>query len=159
MASYKQQSAPNVATGGFLVLLLYLRIVVLQDAVLLRDLHPTHKLWAHPPFSCSELNTFAAELKTKMLAEKSPQADHLNDVIPDLMQHLRQQQEQTLTHIDNKLSEVGNHIKNSISQLTSGAATVRLTLDLNTPTAATSAPAQTGSNDEAATACTSTGET
>ncbi|POM71737.1 Hypothetical protein PHPALM_11653 [Phytophthora palmivora] len=37
MSAYMQQSAPHIATGGFLNLLLYLRTVILQDAVLLRD--------------------------------------------------------------------------------------------------------------------------
>jgi hypothetical protein len=74
MASYTKQSAPHVATGGFLNLLAHLRVVILQDAVLLRDLHPAHKLWPHPVFSSGAFTDFARSLKATMLVEKSLQS-------------------------------------------------------------------------------------
>ncbi|KAE9066327.1 hypothetical protein PF005_g28636 [Phytophthora fragariae] len=65
MDAYMKQSVPHVATGGFLELLVYLRTIVLQDAVLLRDVNPTHKMWKHPLFNSSMFNGFAAHLKEK----------------------------------------------------------------------------------------------
>ncbi|KAE8964038.1 hypothetical protein PR001_g29185 [Phytophthora rubi] len=132
MTAYTKQSAPHVATGGFLNLLSYLRVVVLQDAVLLRELHPAHKLWGHPLFRTNAFTEFSEALKAKMLVDQSPQTMRLNEVVPDLMDHLKQQHQQTLAHIDSKLGEVGvsfQDLTGSFHQLTSGAAAVRLSVD------------------------------
>ncbi|KAJ8539157.1 hypothetical protein ON010_g12713 [Phytophthora cinnamomi] len=118
--------------GCYLNLLLYLRVVVLQDAALLRDLHPAHKLWTCSAFNANEFDAFAIELKTKMKTEKSPQTMHLHEVVPDLMEHRSQQHQQTLAHIDNKISEVGSSVlnmKQAFTQLTSGSTALRLTVD------------------------------
>jgi hypothetical protein len=72
--------------------------------MLLKHGHPAHKLWIHPLFSTDEFNTFASKLKAKMLAEKLPQTLQLNEVVPDLMDHLKKQQQHTFAHIDEKIS-------------------------------------------------------
>jgi hypothetical protein len=129
MAAYTKQSVPHVATCGVFNLLAYLRVVILQYAVLLRDLHPAHKLWSHPVFSSGAFTDFARFLKAKMLAEKSPQSVHLQDVVLDLMYCKKQQHEQGLAHIDGKLGEVAaslHELKGSFHQLISGGAAVHL---------------------------------
>ncbi|KAF4045171.1 Transcriptional activator of glycolytic enzyme [Phytophthora infestans] len=79
-----------------------------------------------------------------MLTEKSPQTTHLHEVVPDLMDHLKQQQQQqTIAHIDNKINEIStsiNHIATAFSRLTSGSSAVRLTVDWGSAQSSTSTP-------------------
>ncbi|POM76832.1 Short-chain dehydrogenase [Phytophthora palmivora] len=133
MSAYMQHSAPHIAIGVYLNLLLYLRIVILQDAVRLRDVHPTHKLWSFSPFNSSAFDMFATYLKDKIATEQTPQTTMLCALVPDLINHVKQQHQQTLSHIESKISEVGTSvlsIKETITQLTSGNTTVRLSVDL-----------------------------
>jgi hypothetical protein len=132
MAAYTKPSAPHLATGGFRNLLAYLRVVILQDAVLLRDLHSAHKLWSHPVFSSGTFVDSARSLKTKMVVEKSPQSVHLQDVVPDLMDCIKQQHEQVLAPIDGKIGGVAaslHELKGDFHPLTLGGATGRLSLN------------------------------
>ncbi|KAJ8527346.1 hypothetical protein ON010_g14919 [Phytophthora cinnamomi] len=78
-------------------LFLNLRVVVLQDAALFRDLHQAYELWACSPSNAAEFDAFAIDLKTNMKTEKSPQTMHLHEVVPDLMEHDQQPYVSALT--------------------------------------------------------------
>lgn len=54
---------PNMAAGAFLELLEWLREVVLQDAVFLREHYPFHPIFEEPVFRCSEFAAFAVQIK------------------------------------------------------------------------------------------------
>ncbi len=56
----------DLAGSGFLRLLRVLRIVLLQDSVLLRKLFPQHPLWKDSLFSCEEYQQFAARVERSL---------------------------------------------------------------------------------------------
>jgi hypothetical protein len=49
----------NMAAGAFLELLEWLREVLLQDAVFLREYYPNHPIFQESVFRCSEFEAFA----------------------------------------------------------------------------------------------------
>ncbi|POM81414.1 Hypothetical protein PHPALM_617, partial [Phytophthora palmivora] len=116
-------------------------------AVLLRIVHPKHKLWSFPPFNSSAFDIFATQLKDKIATEQAPQTTNLCALVLDLVNHLKQQQQQqTLSQIESKINEVGTSvlsIKETITQLTSVNTTVCLRVGLggqNNSTAASEPP-------------------
>ena len=75
----------DIAGQGFLRLLKELRVVLLQDAVVMRDDHfPNHCLWGHPLFACSEFETFSAEVRGEMEHGTDPALASVRSVIPVL---------------------------------------------------------------------------
>ncbi|MGH7974681.1 MAG: hypothetical protein ACREBR_04085, partial [bacterium] len=56
------RGTPNIAAIGFLRLLLYLRKVLLQDAVQLQVHYPNHPLWRHEVFQSQEFLDFKQQL-------------------------------------------------------------------------------------------------
>jgi hypothetical protein len=52
--SAKAPRNQDLATAGFLELLKYLRIVLLQDSILMIDLYPNLKIWKTPVFQGEE---------------------------------------------------------------------------------------------------------
>ena len=54
----------NMAAGAFLELAEWLREVLLQDAVFLRESYPDHPLFQDPVFSCPEFATFASKVRS-----------------------------------------------------------------------------------------------
>lgn len=55
----------NIATKAFLELLLHLRIVFLQDSVILRTSYPKHELWTLDSFSLDIIITTILQLRLK----------------------------------------------------------------------------------------------
>jgi len=53
----------NMAAGAFLELLEWLREVLLQDAVFLREYYPNHPIFQESVFRCSEFEAFAGRVK------------------------------------------------------------------------------------------------
>ncbi|XP_044718007.1 centromere DNA-binding protein complex CBF3 subunit [Hirsutella rhossiliensis] len=53
----------NMAAGAFLELLEWLREVLLQDAVFLRESYPDHPIFQDPVFSCPEFEAFASKVQ------------------------------------------------------------------------------------------------
>ncbi|KAM4067503.1 centromere DNA-binding protein complex CBF3 subunit [Hirsutella rhossiliensis] len=52
-----------MAAGAFLELLEWLREVLLQDAVFLRESYPDHPIFQDPVFSCPEFEAFASKVQ------------------------------------------------------------------------------------------------
>ena len=61
-----QQPTDDIATKQFLKLLNYLRVVFLQDSVILRNRYPTHSLWHHKVFKHPLYLTFAANVIARL---------------------------------------------------------------------------------------------
>ena len=72
METYHPDRADNevvrldLAGSGFLRLLRALRVILLQDSVVLRELLPLHPLWKDPLFGCEEYQRFAARVKSSL---------------------------------------------------------------------------------------------
>ncbi|MGH7974160.1 MAG: hypothetical protein ACREBR_01445, partial [bacterium] len=80
---------PNLAANGFLKLLVYLRKILLQDAVLLKERFPTHRIWSHPVFGCEEFLAFKDQLVAYTEQNEMPVEVNLRSAMPLLMEYLR----------------------------------------------------------------------
>ncbi|MBV9767795.1 MAG: hypothetical protein JOZ48_23345 [Acidobacteriaceae bacterium] len=62
----------DLAGSGFLRLLRALRVILLQDSVVLRRQFPLHPLWADPLFNCEEYRRFAARVESSLVNVVTP---------------------------------------------------------------------------------------
>jgi hypothetical protein len=62
----------NLAGSGFLRLLCPLRVILLQDSVVLRREFPLHPLWKDSLFSCEEYRRFAARVEGSLANVVTP---------------------------------------------------------------------------------------
>ncbi|ETO67568.1 hypothetical protein F444_15520 [Phytophthora nicotianae P1976] len=62
----------SIAAGGFLDLLQYLRTVILQDAIFLQDLNPSHPLWRHHIFQSHEFAQYKNQASAAISAMEDP---------------------------------------------------------------------------------------
>ena len=78
MEAYRPNRAENevvrldLAGSGFLRLLRVLRVVLLQDSVVLRRAFPRHPLWKDSLFSCQEYQRFAARVEDALAHVVTP---------------------------------------------------------------------------------------
>ena len=62
----------DLAGSGFLRLLRALRVILLQDSVVLRRQFPLHPLWTDPLFNCEEYRRFAARVESSLVNVVTP---------------------------------------------------------------------------------------
>jgi hypothetical protein len=62
----------DLAGSGFLRLLCTLRVVLLQDSVLLRQRFPSHPLWTDPLFNSEEYRRFTARVEDSLVDVVTP---------------------------------------------------------------------------------------
>jgi Centromere DNA-binding protein complex CBF3 subunit, domain 2 len=108
----------DMAGQGFLQLLCDLRIILLQDSILLRQSFPEHPLWQHPVFSSEEYNQFE-RLATDSDPEIEPEELLLQRTVPliaerlqmansNIVQELRlgfTEQQTSLTHLKTRIGD------------------------------------------------------
>jgi hypothetical protein len=129
---HQQPTDQHVSTGGFLMLLKRLRVVLLQDSVLLKKLYPAHKLWRHELFRSHEYVRFEQELTAAMATQQTPQSRTLEEVVPVLLDHLQAQHKMVTTQIERKTEALDGKVTNLSSMLeriVSNGASVRLQFD------------------------------
>ncbi|KAG2215396.1 hypothetical protein INT45_009470 [Circinella minor] len=68
----------DLAGPNFLVLLKYLRIVFLQDSVVLKQQHPTHFLWSHAIFDNPLYKQYEIDLSSQLIERVLP---HLTNIL------------------------------------------------------------------------------
>ncbi|KAF2178632.1 hypothetical protein K469DRAFT_331606 [Zopfia rhizophila CBS 207.26] len=93
---WKGQFGPHVdqindlAATGATNLLFYLREVILQDSVVLRQLFPDNAVWTHSVFQHEAYSSFAKQVTTCLDEGESPtQLSALYQAMPLLMDHLK----------------------------------------------------------------------
>ena len=62
----------NLTGSGFLRLLHALRVILLQDSVILRERFPLHPLWKDSLFGCEEYQRFAARGESSLASVVTP---------------------------------------------------------------------------------------
>ena len=87
------EQSPGIATNSFLKLMLYLKKVILQDSVILRDRYPASPLWSDPLFQSPDYLAFSETSRIALQALQSPFDLRLRDVLPQVSEklHLLQQ--------------------------------------------------------------------
>ncbi|KAJ5605348.1 short-chain dehydrogenase [Penicillium lagena] len=72
----------DMAAQGFLQLLNQLRIILLQDSVLLQAQFPQHSMWDDPIFAREDYTTFAEQIRQSLLCTETPQEIQLRQTLP-----------------------------------------------------------------------------
>ncbi len=80
----------NMAAGAFLELMEWLREVLLQDAVFLRESYPDHPLFQDPVFACPEFAAFASKVRnTCATAHEDSHSTVIGKAMPVVAEKLR----------------------------------------------------------------------
>ena len=83
----------DLAAMGFTNLLRYLREVILQDSVALRELFPDHPIWNHPVFSHEDYSQFAEAVRQIEQDGQAPsQLEIIQQALPHLVDYLQAMQ-------------------------------------------------------------------
>ena len=80
---------PDLAGQGFLKLLKRLRIVVLQDSVLLRRRYPSHPIWQDPLFAAPEYREFAERVEVALADGEEPHLSLVERAYPLIASELQ----------------------------------------------------------------------
>ncbi|KAE8260648.1 hypothetical protein A4X13_0g227 [Tilletia indica] len=99
----------DLAAQGFLRLLQYLRVIILQDAVVLRRSHPHLPLFSHPIFASTDFLAFEKELSPALDTPEKPVSVAVVEALPELahflssVQNNQIAQSQLIEHIDGRV--------------------------------------------------------
>ncbi|KAE8213934.1 hypothetical protein CF319_g9129, partial [Tilletia indica] len=99
----------DLAAQGFLRLLQYLRIIILQDVVALRRTHPHMPILSNPIFASAEFLAFERELTPALDTPEKPVSVAVVEALPELahflsaVQNNQIAQSQTIEHLDSRV--------------------------------------------------------
>jgi hypothetical protein len=77
-------SIQTICGEGFLRLLVELRPIILQDAVLLKQLEPNHEMFSSRIFQCSEFASFSEQLNRSINNATPPAEVEIQRVVPEI---------------------------------------------------------------------------
>jgi hypothetical protein len=112
----------DLAAAGLTSLLFYLREVILQDSVTLRQMFPKHPVWNHPVFQHEAYTAFAREIEACQEGESPNQLSLIYQAIPLLADHLKA--------IDARSEQRARDIKELIDGIAESQSTHSLQLQL-----------------------------
>ncbi|KAG2211043.1 hypothetical protein INT45_001099 [Circinella minor] len=78
----------SISAQGFLRLMKTMRVVILQDAAVLREQYPTHPMFNHPIFQGQDFLLFAAASAHAVRTTPTPSHMQIQDVIPEVNHRL-----------------------------------------------------------------------
>jgi len=87
---YHEGKDGNIAAIGFLRLLKCLRIIFLQDSVVLKSTFPNHPIWRHEIFESDSYKIFHDSLTSSINTTEDPSIDKLKQIAPALSSKLDQ---------------------------------------------------------------------
>ncbi|KAE8225065.1 hypothetical protein CF319_g2131 [Tilletia indica] len=96
----------NIASRAFVRLLIRLRPVVLQDAVLLKQQYPHLFLWTHSLFTSDAFVRFESDLLKTLDKPDTSSDDQLRAVLPLLAEQIQAHSTATQQHVDEGLKEL-----------------------------------------------------
>ena len=95
-----EEDQSDLAGQGFLCLLSELRIILLQDSVILLEEFPDHLIWQDPLFVRKDYRTFAQEVRESLLVMKEPDELCLRQIIPDIASRLNISQQSIVQSVN-----------------------------------------------------------
>jgi hypothetical protein len=130
----------DLATAGFLKLLKYLRIVLLQDSISMIDLYPNLKIWKTPVFQGEEYLRWKQNAVKEVERTQTPMNLSLQEAMPHLSQLIKDQHFEVIQRLSqqlhesrsphsaiiNTMSEEVTQTKSMLQQLCDGSARVRI---------------------------------
>jgi len=78
----------DLAAQGFLRLLQQLRIILLQDSVVMRREFPAHPIWADPIFARDDYLAFAKDVELSLLDVEKPEEIQIRKALPAIVERL-----------------------------------------------------------------------
>src|SRR5271156_6636686 len=78
----------DLAAQGFLRLLKQLRIILLQDSVIMRQEFPTHPIWTDPVFRRDDYQAFAKDVELSLLDVEEPEEVQIRKTLPAIAERL-----------------------------------------------------------------------
>jgi hypothetical protein len=121
----EEEDRTDLAAQGFLKLLAELRIIILQDSVLLRTEFPQHPLWRDPIFLREDYLRFAHDVELSVRDIEEPDELRLRRVIPDVLNRMNISHQDIVRSMDrnHNLSEAIFH---RLEDLFAGRVTISL---------------------------------
>jgi hypothetical protein len=104
----------TLAVDGFINLLKYFRIVILQDAAILVDNFPDNQLFKHDIFQCQDFKDFKASLLASIEERGNPSETRIQQAMPDMLNHINtlgQSLGDKLNVLASNISEYGTTLK------------------------------------------------
>jgi Centromere DNA-binding protein complex CBF3 subunit, domain 2 len=98
----ENQRPPSISLLFFIKLLKYLRVVLLQDAAILKNEYPGDLIWTHPLFSSAEFRSFQAEVVFAEQNVADPLSQQIENIVPDIALAIQNSSIQ-LTSLENKM--------------------------------------------------------
>jgi hypothetical protein len=127
----------DLAAQGFLRLLRELRVILLQDSVILKREFPAHPIWMDPVFTRADYLTFAQQVELSLLDMEEPEEIQIRKTLPAIAERLSVIQ-QSLTRDYNELRSAMEQrlgkIESQLSNLFEGQITINLNTVRNHPT-------------------------
>jgi len=84
----RQEDRTDCAGQGFLRLLAHLKVVLLQDSVILRQEFPHHPIFRHELFVREDYKRFALDVERSLAKVIEPAENRLAAIVPDLAEQL-----------------------------------------------------------------------
>jgi len=138
----------DLAGMGFLKLLIYARLVILQDSVLMQPKFPNLDIWKLPVFQTTEYYAFAEELRNSMSAVADPLDIRLQACVPIINEKLTLLQSTVTAHqqssnayMSTMLASVKSMLVASQAEITSTIKQQRLHITYNGDTLQLPSPA------------------
>ncbi len=117
----------TIAATAFLAMMKFLRVVLLQDSVYLKEKFPNLSIWNNPVFTCQDYQDYRQELLLQVEEEVPPAEITLEAAMPDLTDMIRGQHQQLMDKINTLQSSIDVN-QRLLDDLTSGNATFTLSV-------------------------------
>ena len=143
----------DLAAQGFLRLLQQLRIILLQDSVVMRQEFPAHPIWADPIFARADYLAFAKDVELSLLDVEEPEEVQIRKTLPAIAERLSILQQGLTREVNDWGAETRerlNRIEIRLGDLLEG----RISLTLHPTTRHTTITASSGSATPASAAMT-----
>ncbi|KAI3655070.1 hypothetical protein MP228_000450 [Amoeboaphelidium protococcarum] len=136
----------TLTTKLFIKTMLYLRIVLLQDAALLMESYPYLSLWNEPVFQTDQFRQFSQQVKAACLDAELSGSELLDRLAPELQRVTQSNFEELKSQLNSQsamLQSLNNSLmqsQNTISDVLQGRTAIRLNVDQGTSSAGQPAP-------------------
>jgi hypothetical protein len=109
---------PDLAGAGFLRLLKYLRVVILQDSVVLRDLFPNHPIWKYYIFHTEQYVVFREQVLVALKDKENPADVQIKMALSFVADRMNMNTENIKATVLGESKKLNNSIQNLLQQVT-----------------------------------------
>ena len=104
----------NFAVDGYLRLLSWLRIVLLQDAAVLNESYHQHVIFQHPIFHSQEFLDYKSALQQQLDTMESPLEQQIQRVLPELCRQITSNNNSLKEHLLNAINTTAAQVSEKV---------------------------------------------